>query len=379
MLTDDLTLFPVFESLRKQGVPLGISEYLAVVEVLRQGYGENQPEKVERLCRLVWAKSQDDQELFDLAFARLARPRLEDQTLATKNAPKKIEKNVGDELLVGREGKSGSGSSEPPVGEIEEEEHITTKAFTFSAAWEESGEDLTIMTPTRFQLTPSLPIGIREMATAWRHLRLPQRSGPALELDVEGTLDDISRRGLFLGPRMRPRRRNQADLVVLLDVSDTMVPFSPLVDILLESIVRVGLLNEVKVYYFQEYPREVFFEQPGLNGEVPLEDVMRLQAAERSVLIVSEGGAALGSFDSSRLHKTHSFLQVLDSVTYLYAWLNPLPPERWQGTTAGAIARLAPMFTMDRDGLNDTVNILRGYPFPPTVNLSKANLDAISS
>ena len=33
------------------------------------------------------------------------------------------------------------------------------------------------------------------------------------------------------------------------------------------------------------------------------------------------------------------------------------------------IAKFIPMFSFNREGLHDTVNILRGYPFPPGVQL----------
>ena len=60
-----------------------------------------------------------------------------------------------------------------------------------------------------------------------------------------------------------------------------------------------------------------------------------------------------------------AFLDLLSQSTYLYAWLNPMPAVRWIGNTAGEIARLLPMYQLDREGLNDVVNILRGQPFPP--------------
>ena len=67
---------------------------------------------------------------------------------------------------------------------------------------------------------------------------------------------------------------------------------------------------------------------------------------------------------------THAFLLKLSAYTYRYAWLNPLPEERWAGTAAEDIARLAPMYPLERDRWGRRVNILRGNPFPPGVNLN---------
>ncbi|MGE5660430.1 MAG: hypothetical protein ACM37W_27900 [Actinomycetota bacterium] len=42
------------------------------------------------------------------------------------------------------------------------------------------------------------------------------------------------------------------------------------------------------------------------------------------------------------------------------AWLNPMPNESWQHTTAGEIKRFVPMFEMSREGINGAISLLRG-------------------
>ncbi|NEO74062.1 MAG: hypothetical protein F6K52_32545 [Moorea sp. SIO3H5] len=41
------------------------------------------------------------------------------------------------------------------------------------------------------------------------------------------------------------------------------------------------------------------------------------------------------------------------------AWLNPMPCNRWTGTTAGEIRPLVPMFEFSREGLQNAINVLR--------------------
>ena len=72
-----------------------------------------------------------------------------------------------------------------------------------------------------------------------------------------------------------------------------------------------------------------------------------------------------------RVTDTKTFLQTLSTYTYLYAWLNPMPQNRWLTTTAEDIANMVPMFPLEREGLEDAVNILRGHPFPPGVGLNE--------
>jgi uncharacterized protein with von Willebrand factor type A (vWA) domain len=102
-----------------------------------------------------------------------------------------------------------------------------------------------------------------------------------------------------------------------------------------------------------------------------LEEVLQEKAKGNSVLIISDGGAARGYYDGMRVGDTKTFLQTLSTYTYLYAWLNPMPQNRWLTTTAEDIANMVPMFPLEREGLEDAVNILRGHPFPAGVGLNE--------
>ena len=202
------------------------------------------------------------------------------------------------------------------------------------------------------------------MAGVWRQMRRPQREGVPEELDVERTINSICRTGLFLRPVLQPRRRNQANLMVLVDQQGSMAPFAPLVEAAIESILRGGLLGKTSFYYFHDCPEEFVYQRPNLTNASSLEKVLQEKAKGNSILIISDAGAARGYYDKMRIAETKAFLQILSTYTYLYAWLNPMPQNRWLATTAEDIACMVPMFPLDREGLNDTVNILRGHPFP---------------
>jgi hypothetical protein len=206
------------------------------------------------------------------------------------------------------------------------------------------------------------------MAGCWRQFRRSSRCGPPEELDVEATLAEIGRTGLLLEPALRARRRNQAGLLLLIDCQGSMAPFSPFVDELVQSVLRSGMLGRVHRYYFHDYPGNAVFIQPNLTQSIGLEEILSCHAKDNSVLVVSDAGAARGDFDRRRIENTRRFMTILGDYTYLYAWLNPMPVRRWSRTTAAPIARLVPMFPLDRDGLSDAINVLRGKPYgaPPT-------------
>ena len=78
-------------------------------------------------------------------------------------------------------------------------------------------------------------------------------------------------------------------------------------------------------------------------------------------LIFSDGGALRGGFNKERIRATKQFLVQLQQKVNSIVWLNPLPLERWQGTTAGAIARIVPMREVSPQGFQQAMNLLRGY------------------
>jgi uncharacterized protein with von Willebrand factor type A (vWA) domain len=373
----DSFLLPLFNDLRKQGLPLGVSEYLLAIKTIREGVGLEDIERLERFLRLLWAKSQEDQEIFDLAFEQWAKRRLE----APLNR-KPFTSNFDKERFTSSSNSSSTTSHSTHQKTSETKDQRDTKMRTQkydqqaaipSASYHQLSfeESQPIQQPIKYYLTPRLPISKREMAGIWRHLRRLRREGVLEDLDVEGTISHICQTGFFCRPVLQPRRRNQVKLVMLIDREGSMAPFTLLIEALQESIEKGGLLGKTSVYYFRNCPEGFLFEQPSLTVPIPIEEVLFDQAKSNSVLIVSDGGAARGSYDRRRLAQTKAFLKVLSAYTYLYAWLNPVPALRWVATTAEDIAHLVPMFPLDREGLNDTVKILQGHPFPPGVGLGE--------
>jgi hypothetical protein len=365
----DSLLFQVFERLRKQGVPLGVSDYLEAIETIQAGVGLEDSASFKGLCRLLWAKSREDQELFDLAFAELVEPQL--QTISTPKSTTPT--STTPPSTTPKPSTATPSLPKPePQPELKSRQETQQQGLTFSsrsADWSFVLNTNLTEEPHYYQLTPHLPISRRDMAGVWRQLRRPQRAGVPEELDVEGTINSICRSGLLPRPVLQPRRRNQARLMVLIDQQGSMAPFTPLIKAAIESILRGGLLGKTSLYYFHDCPEGLLYQRPSLTDALPLEAVLDEQAKGNSVLIISDAGAARGYYDRRRVAETKTFLKILSAYTYLYAWLNPMSKTRWKATTAEDIEGMVPMFPLDREGLNDTVNILRGHPFPTGVGI----------
>jgi uncharacterized protein len=238
------------------------------------------------------------------------------------------------------------------------------------------------------------PLSSREVAQALRRLRRPLRIGPPAELDVAATITRRARAGTHVPPVLVPARRNTSRLLLLVDVAGSMVPYRPFVNLFVESVLEAGWLQQVSLFYFHDTPavaadRSILMNlaAPGLHprldpvlaqiepvvaGEVFTDEALTVPAqlhetyqalpADTVALIVSDAAAARGRVDSVRLLDNIAFLKGLKTRVRAFAWLNPVPRALWVGSNAAQLARHVPMFRLDRLGLEQAVNVLRGQP-----------------
>lgn len=373
-------LLTVFMGLHDKRVPLGVSEYLAAIKAVRETVDADDLDSVRRWCCLLWAKSTEDQELFDDLFTMKVEAVIKGLRLnkARQTSGEANSRSADDHgSLSSQEQSSLQKRLAPNNSRVEQGTAVEPQTRLVQIPLPRRSGHLTSskesfrVSSVKYHLTPRLPMDRRDMSSIWRHLRRTRRDGPLEELDVQGTIDSISRTGVFLGPVLQPRRRNQARLVLLIDQRGSMAPFSLFIEAFVESILRGGLLGQTSVFYFHDCPEVYFYQRPTLLEARPVEEVLKGYCQNNSVLIVSDAGAARAHYDQERVCATRLFLNKLSQYTYLYAWLNPMPEDRWTGTTAGEIAHLLPMYQLDREGLNDIVNILRGQPFPPEFSLNE--------
>jgi len=347
-------LLPVFQRLRRQGVALGVDDYLVAVEAFLAEL--DNIDDFPGLCRLLWAKSREDQQLFDQAMKELVPdiPNYSPKARTTPQSQNQLPKTDTPRL------------PQPPKTEkLTPETQLKLRSPSVQPFPRQTEP---VALPQSYQLIPRLPINRRDLAGVWRQLHRPQRGGVP-ELDLDATIHSICRTGLLLKPVLQPRRCNRAELLVLVDYQSSMTPFASLITAVIEGIKRGGLLPRTSFYYFHDCPEKFVYVHPHLT-QVPLETVLDT-AQGNSVLIISDAGSARGYYEKRRVAQTKAFIQNLSNYTYLYTWLNPMPKNRWVATSAADIAQMIPMFPLDREGLNDAVKILRGYPFPVGVSINE--------
>jgi hypothetical protein len=205
---------------------------------------------------------------------------------------------------------------------------------------------------------PRSPLAERSLVIAWRRLRSIQREGPAVELDVEGTVAAQCRQGWLLQPVMRPARRNRARLLVLVDASPSMLPWRGLLEPLADSL-RQSRLAAAELLFFENDPRDGLYASAQLQGRCQLAAALHDPAGARALLVIGDAGCARGRRDRSRLAGTRQFVADARRQSRALAWLNPMPAARW-GNAAAAVRPGGAMFELSDDGLTQAVDHLRG-------------------
>lgn len=350
----------LFTRLRNSGFSLGMSEYLAALRTIEGRFAET-PEELAETLQLLWCSSLPQQSQFELIWDGV----LKTQSAAQPSKPKPTEPDLPErsEPVEPIEPKI----ERPPVEPSPEPQSRSSQL-----------EPLPVQAPflpveSEFStLQAYYPISRRSMAYTWRYLRRMVADGAPTVLDLDATVAQVAQQGFFLAPVYRRQERNEAKLLLLVDQNGSMVPFHRFTRDLVETVVDESGLSEenVRVVYFQNVPAEQVYRDRYLTELRELQEFLSVCDAETSVLVVSDAGAARGYRKLDRIRATTRFLFQLKRHTALVAWLNPMPLERWEGSSAEIIANLVPMYQMDKDGLSHAIDVVRGQPLQALQSLT---------
>ena len=355
-ITEKLDLITrAFISLRQRGLKLGVGELLAAQQAIEGGFGET-PEALAETLKILWCNSPSQQSQFDPIWQSLlvsSTTKPSDKTPTKEPKPKLHQQRVEEPQE----------SSPPPLQETLPEiktepkvESLPVRAASFTPVENEDNGTL----------QEYYPISRRSMVYNWRYLRRLVPDGILDVLDIETTIEQATHQGFYLSPVYRRRERNHAHLLLLLDQNGSMSPFHRFSRDLVETALYESSLQpeKVNVFYFHNVPGASVYQDLYLTEPIALQTVLASCDNQTSILIVSDAGAARGYRELKRIRATTSFLFKLKRYTSLIAWLNPMPEERWLGSSAEIIANLVPMYEMDRTGLSNAIDIVRGQPLP---------------
>lgn len=392
-MKSEFFIWTLFQRLRRRHFPLGFDDYQALRQALQEGFGWSSHEALCELCCALWAKSLKEREILVALFNEFERPKwtLPNKNIDVSRTPRDISESLEENEHVPKESDNWpevlqSKSDEKPTSELKTQPYKGLSPIHWDG----------VTLPKRsFTFVPQFPLFFREIAQTWRRLRRLIREGTPEELDVEATINQRSRLGIVSPVVLIPRRRNRVRLLLLVDRDGSMAPFHRFIEEVCFAIQKAARIEEVAVYYFHNVPtkgadesvlnsiEDQFFptfdsilsqiepylegsiyEDPEMSSAQRLVDVLETYATEADVVIFSDGGAARGNYDPSHLLNTIAFLKALRKFTLRYVWLNPLPKHPyWEDTTAAQICRHIPMFSLNREGMYQAIDVLHGKPY----------------
>ncbi len=382
----DTFLWTIFEQVRRRGFALGLDDYLLLWQTLRAGFGWSSRTDLCNLCCSLWAKSRQEQNILSALFKQIEK--LPDWQISLSDISSlSADSHISDNIV----------NNEITTESIPVPNSNISSSMTINQS--PSLPDISfkgVNIPERsFAFIPQYPLNYREIVQTWRRLRQSVREGPKVELDVNTTISSRVKKGIVAPIELIAKRKNNTKLLLLIDSQGSMAPFHNFVEEFCRAIEQAGRFKNFAKYYFHnllseganesillELPRvfitrldqilhlieanEKGYVYQDIDQIKPLYlgDVLKKDAPATSVVIISDAGAARKTFDIKRLLNTIAFLKALNGYTSKYVWLNPCPKSYWQHTTAGEIARHVLMFSLDREGIYNAVNALRGQVYP---------------
>ncbi|MSP92145.1 MAG: VWA domain-containing protein [Myxococcales bacterium] len=381
--------------LRTTGVPVGLGEWLTLLQALDDGAIGPSLKEFYTAARAVACRDEADFDRFDLAFsayfqdaalpanvrqplqewldAPIERPLLSPEELAAlehldleqlkalyaERLLEQQERHEGGSRWIGTGGTSpfGQGGSHPTGMRVGEGAGGRGQAIASARA-------------RRFRNYRSdVVLDTRAMAVAIRKLRRLERSSRRLELDLPETIDRTAKNAGDIEIVERPERRNQARVVLLLDSGGSMDPHARVVEAFFSALKRGGGLREVEVGYFHNCVYSELYTDMAMLERKPLEKWTKSVPPATHLVVVGDAWmaprelfAGFGAIEYGMLDPTPGIdrLQELAAAYRSRAWLNPIPDNYWGEPTIAAVGNLFPMFPLTVEGMTAAVSTLLG-------------------
>ncbi|WP_414543843.1 hypothetical protein [Nostoc sp. CCY0012] len=329
----DSLLLDLFQELRKAGMALTLEQYELLQKAIVKGYGLGGWQDIKRVCRLLWVKpcANYDAKIFDRTFDRyIQQHHAKMPVLADDSVPEPPEKTP--------EKKPPSNLPQIPPRRISPSTQQPHKVKVPAAIQSNSISSRFENNNNKFHFTPTdFPMQLSDVQVTWRLLRQAKQVGRDFEIDMEATLYQIEREGIFTDVVMRPVRVRKTELLLLIDDSPAMNPFFPALQPFIQAIAEARI-TPAQIYRFTSYPDEYLYDwQHPAQAESLTNLLPKLHRNRTVVLILSDAGAATATYSQERIEGISKFLTALSPCIRRLIWLNPLPPQRWEQTSAWTI------------------------------------------
>ncbi|WP_235006854.1 hypothetical protein [Calothrix rhizosoleniae] len=329
-------LLDLFQELRQAEMALTLEQYELLQIAVEKGYGLSGWQDLKRLCQLLWVKPHADYDIniFNRVFDRYFqqhRAKTPEKTPDTEKTPVPGKTPDAEKPL--------SNLPQIPPRNFDNPLSQQPNTVQFATAFKGSPPPQQLkFEQSNFVFNPKdFPINLHDVQRIWRLLKKPVRIGWEDELDIEATVERIEREGFLADVEMHPRMTRKAELLLLIDDNSAMIPFFPAFEPFIAAI-NSHRVTPARIYRFTSYPDEYLYDWEDPTVAHPLINILPKLHRHRTIaLILSDAGAATITDSPNRIEGISKFLIALSPCVRQLIWLNPLPPNRWQYTSAWRI------------------------------------------
>ena len=360
---------PFFETLRSNGVPVSLREYLAFLEGMSAGLATYDVEAFYFLARTAMVKDERHLDRFDRAFATAFQGLdsiTPEQVLDALDLPedwlrKMAEKHLSEEEKAQIEALGGFDKLMETLKKRLEEQKgrhqggskwVGTAGTSPFGAYGYNPEGVRIgQNESRHQravkvwdkrefknLDDSVELGTRNIKVALKRLRKWARSGADEELDLDGTIRATAHNG-YLDVQTRPERRNAVKVLLFLDIGGSMDPYVKLVEELF-SAARAEF-KHLEHYYFHNCLYEGVWKdnRRRWDQQTPTWEVLNTYGADYKCIFV--GDASMSPYEIAYAGGANEHWNPEAGQVWLerarrqwdnHLWLNPVPERHWRYT-----------------------------------------------
>lgn len=388
-------LLDFFYQLRAHKVPVGLNEWLALMEALAKGLHESSLSGFYHLARAILVHSEAYFDAYDQAFGVtfkgveaaaleltdelaewLADParllHLSDEERAALEALDLDQlREMLEQRLKEQKGRHQGGSKwigsggTSPLGQGGQ--HPTGIRIGDRAG---GGSAAQVAAQRRFrEYRRDLVLDVRQIKVALRKLRELRRDGQEEELDLDETVDRTCKNAGDLELVFRPPRRNRVKVVLLMDVGGSMDPHVRVMSELFSAANQSKHFRSFDAFYFHNCVYESVYRDAWFRDALPVAELMERFGPRHKVVLVGdammhplelmESGWALDYWHNNRTPGIE-WLRKLSDHFERKVWLNPEPRRMWNHITVSAIREQFPMFQLTLQGLSDAVDTLVG-------------------
>ncbi|HBW37071.1 VWA domain-containing protein [Desulfosporosinus sp. BICA1-9] len=387
-----------FYTLRREGIPVSITEWLTLMEALSVGLADSSLSGFYYLARAILVKSESHFDQYDLAFQKYFQgietpAQLLDQVskwMENPLPPKMFSEEERNELLK----KLGLPDWESLKAALEERLRTQDGAHHGGGNWigtggtsafghsgfhpggvriggESYGQSAVKVASERNyrDYRSDETLGVRQFEVALRKLRQfsTRLDGLKDQLDLDDTIDETCKNAGRLKLVWTRPRKNSVKVIVLMDVGGSMTPYANICSQLFSAVHKSSHFKDLKFYYFHNCIYDLLYLDASNNPRkaVKTEDILSSLSSDYRVVIIGDAAMAPSELMMSDGNIYWGLGNEEPGITWLQriakkfpynVWLNPLPEKYWDRVhgyqTLKIVRDIFPMFELTLEGLD---------------------------